>query len=127
MFMCPQRPLYVARGKILNKSIINNFLLVRIFLYVHKFISSFPSYVYAFIIPTIYMYLSKFFSESDFTHTPLGRANITHRSISQNHMKLFWIDTYAKPTEIVLRELERDVGLWYESTQYDFTGQNNSS
>jgi hypothetical protein len=65
--------------------------------------------------------------ESHFIHTPLGRANITHRSISQNHMKLFWIDTYAKPTEIVLRELERDVGLWYESTQYDFTGQNNSS
>jgi hypothetical protein len=51
--------------------------------------------------------------ESDFIHTPLGRANITHRSISHNHMILFWIDTYAKPTEIVLRELERGEGLWY--------------
>jgi hypothetical protein len=57
--------------------------------------------------------------ESDFIHTPLGKANITHRSISHNHMKLFWIDTYAKPTEIVLRELESGEGLWYESTTKD--------
>jgi len=49
MFMCPQRPLYVARGKILNKSIINNFLLVRIFFHVHKFISSFPTHVYFYL------------------------------------------------------------------------------
>ena len=49
MFMCPQRPLYVARGKILNKSIINNFLLVRIFFHVHKFISSFPAHVYFYL------------------------------------------------------------------------------
>jgi hypothetical protein len=54
--------------------------------------------------------------ESDFIHTPLGSANITHRSISHNHMTLFWMDTYAKPTEIVLRELESGEGLWYEST-----------
>jgi hypothetical protein len=57
--------------------------------------------------------------ESDFIHTPLGKANITHRSISHNHMTLFWIDTYAKPTEIVLRELESGEGLWYESTTKD--------
>ena len=55
--------------------------------------------------------------KSDFIHSPLGRANITHRSISHNHMTLFWIDTYAKPTEIVLRELESGEGLWYMSLQ----------
>jgi hypothetical protein len=54
--------------------------------------------------------------ESDFIITPLGKANITQRFISHNHMTLFWIDTYAKPTDIVLRELEKGVGSWYESS-----------
>jgi hypothetical protein len=34
-------------------------------------------------------------------------------------MTLFWIDTYAKPTNIVLRELEKGVGSWYESSTKD--------
>jgi hypothetical protein len=57
--------------------------------------------------------------EGDIIRTPLGKANITQRSISHNHMTLFWIDTYAKPTEIVMRELERGVGNWYESSTKD--------
>jgi hypothetical protein len=57
--------------------------------------------------------------ESDIIITPLGKANISERVISHNHMTLFWIDTYAKPTNIVLRELEKGVGSWYESSTKD--------
>ncbi|KAK4007014.1 hypothetical protein OUZ56_012168 [Daphnia magna] len=49
-------------------------------------------------------------NEGDMINTLLGKTNVSHGSLSQNHLKLFWIDTYGKPTDIAIRQLEK-VGL----------------
>ncbi|KAK4014071.1 hypothetical protein OUZ56_026617 [Daphnia magna] len=54
--------------------------------------------------------------EGDMINTPLGKTNVSHGSLSHNHLTLFWIDTYGKPTDIVIRQLEKGVGFWYESS-----------
>ena len=48
VYVSPTRSICCAR-KYLTKSIINNFLLVRIFFHVKKFISSFPTHVYLYL------------------------------------------------------------------------------
>ena len=55
-------------------------------------------------------------NEGDIIDTPLGKTNVSHGSLSHNHLTLFWIDTYAKSTEISSRQLEKGVGYWYESS-----------
>ncbi|KZR97980.1 Uncharacterized protein APZ42_006844, partial [Daphnia magna] len=54
--------------------------------------------------------------EGDMINTPLGKTNVSHGSLSHNHLTLFWIDTYGKPTDIATRQLEKGVGFWYESS-----------
>ncbi|KZS01617.1 Uncharacterized protein APZ42_001675, partial [Daphnia magna] len=54
--------------------------------------------------------------EGDMINTPLGKANVSHGSLSHNHLTLFWIDTYEKPTDIAIRQLEKGVVFWYESS-----------
>ncbi|KZS00346.1 Uncharacterized protein APZ42_003371, partial [Daphnia magna] len=54
--------------------------------------------------------------EGDMINTPLGKTNVSHGSLSHNRLKLFWIDTYGKPTDIAIRQLEKGVGFWYESS-----------
>ncbi|KZS05634.1 Uncharacterized protein APZ42_031125 [Daphnia magna] len=45
--------------------------------------------------------------EEDMINTPLGKANVSHGSLSHNHLTLFWIDTYGKPAGIAIRQLEK--------------------
>ncbi|KAK4007672.1 hypothetical protein OUZ56_012825 [Daphnia magna] len=47
---------------------------------------------------------------------PLGRANVSRGPLSHKHVTLFWIDTYGKPTDISIRQLDKGVGFWYESS-----------
>ncbi|KZS05600.1 Uncharacterized protein APZ42_031171, partial [Daphnia magna] len=54
--------------------------------------------------------------KGDMMSTPLGKANVSHGSLSHNHLTLFWIDTYGKPTDTAIRQLEKGVGFWYESS-----------
>ncbi|KZS13810.1 Uncharacterized protein APZ42_021201 [Daphnia magna] len=54
--------------------------------------------------------------EGDMINTPLGKAYVSHGSLSHNHLTLFWIDTYGKPTDIAIRQLEKGVRFWYESS-----------
>ncbi|KZR97830.1 Uncharacterized protein APZ42_007079 [Daphnia magna] len=54
--------------------------------------------------------------EGDMINTPRGKANVSHGSLSHNHLTLFWIDTHGKLTDIAIRQLEKGVGFWYESS-----------
>ncbi|KAK4024527.1 hypothetical protein OUZ56_009948 [Daphnia magna] len=54
--------------------------------------------------------------EEDMINTPLGKANVSHGSLSHNHLTLFWIDTYGKPAGIAIRQLEKGAVFWYESS-----------
>jgi hypothetical protein len=59
MFMCPQRPLYVARGKILHY--VYDDYIINCFPFCHSYI--FMSLMFTLTYPINYMYLSTIFSD----------------------------------------------------------------
>ncbi|KAK4037964.1 hypothetical protein OUZ56_029987 [Daphnia magna] len=56
--------------------------------------------------------------KGDMMSTPLGKPNVSHGSLSHNHLTLFWIDTYGKPTDTAIRQLEKGVGFCYRTIRH---------